>query len=227
MIAVAFSLVGAFQLAQADDGDEWGDRSHKGGFFGNLSKKDKKPGGANSSDEAKEVCADSSEGDSCSFTISSSDGEEKEIEGTCANGPQDEDELICKSGNKEKKGTTLENRIQGAEKMLARRENDFSRVEERLEKLIDFLGSKDIDTGALETDLETFQSKTDAILESIQSYLNILEELQENGSGTEELTNDDAKEAREEIKSLVADLKDFYQNTLKADISTAKEALNT
>lgn len=181
-------------------------------------------------EEAIEACEDLSGGDSCSFTLSlpakdDEDEEEKEMTGTCQTSLQDEDQLVCQGENGGKKNRVqnqVENQIRVITEMLARETSNFEKLENRLEKLIEFLDSEDIDTSELESDLTTLKTKADDILSAIENYSDILESLEEDEGGL----NDEAKETRDEVKNLLDDFKDFYQDVLKADIQEKLDELD-
>lgn len=190
-------------------------------------------GPMNISDEAISACESKSEKDSCSFTNS----DDKSISGNCRKNPKDEDALFCapemkegmgpkgevQSQNREENRNSVEAQITMAEKMKTREADNFERVETRLEKLIEFLDSKEIDTDTLEADLETFKTKSSAVLAAIDSYADILDELDD--AGTTSLT-DEAKTAREAVKTAMESLKSFYKDTLKVDIKAAVDKIS-
>jgi hypothetical protein len=127
--------------------------------------------------------------------------------------------------DKENNSNIVDSELVRMEKMKTEEEKRFSKTETRIEKIIEFLNSKDvdgIDTGKIEADLETFESKTDAILSAYDTYVGILNDLQDNDA-TE--LSDEAKESKENIKNLMNDLRDFFKNTLRTDIKEQLDML--
>jgi len=119
----------------------------------------------------------------------------------------------------------IERELEMANRMKTREENRFSRTETRVEKIIEFLNSKDVEdinTDDIKADLETFKNKTDAILNALDTYIGKLEDLQDDDAT--ELSND-VKEAKTNIKDLLDDLRDFYKNTLRVDIKEQLDLL--
>lgn len=139
-------------------------------------------------------------------------------------GPQGNGENEPFPGDKrEESASAVEMEIRMAERMKSGEENMFSRTKTRVEKIIEFLESKDIDVDTIEENLETFESKSDTLINAIDSYIAILEELQDDDAA--ELSTE-AKESRENIKDLLDDLRDFYKNTLRENIKTQIDKLD-
>lgn len=131
-------------------------------------------------------------------------------------GPKDPNE------SKEVSENTIERELRMAEKMKEWKENKFSKTETVIEKIIEFLKSKGIDTNTIEENLETLKNKYSAILDVVDDYISILEEL-ESSDATE--LSDEAKEIKEKIKDLMDNLRDFYKNTLRDNIKTQVDKL--
>ncbi len=113
--------------------------------------------------------------------------------------------------------------IQGEKvgRIRAEEEGRFSRMEERIEKIINFLESKDINIDELKENLEIFKNKADAVLSTIDDYISILEDAQNDDS----VTTEDIKEARDKIHALIEELKTFYQSTLRDNLKSKLKEL--
>jgi hypothetical protein len=107
------------------------------------------------------------------------------------------------------------------ERIRAEEEQRFSRMGERIEKIINFLESKGINVDELKENLETFADKADAVLGAIDDYISILKNAQDDDSAIEEKI----KEARGKIHTLMEELKNFYQLTLKENLKSKLEEL--
>lgn len=125
-------------------------------------------------------------------------------------------------GDKSKTDNLVEKELEMAKRMKTMEENRFSRTETRIEKIIEFLNSKDIDTGTIENDLETFKDKISVISNALDNYVDLLENLQNDDAAE---LSDDAKESRESIKSLFDGLRDFYKNVLREDVKALIDKL--
>lgn len=105
----------------------------------------------------------------------------------------------------------IETQIERAEKAKSAREEKFSQMEERLEKILEYLKSQNIDISEAENNLNTLKEKAANILSAYDAYIATLEDSRDTNDG--KLT-DAAREEREKIKELSDDLKEFFRNTL-------------
>lgn len=113
----------------------------------------------------------------------------------------------------------VENQIRKTQQMREQKANQFSKIEKRVEKMIEFLQSKDVDTTEIEANLNTFKEKAETILSAIDTYI---ESLQNKETDTATTVNN-SKEEREKVKTLTKELIGFYRDTLRKNI---EEALN-
>jgi hypothetical protein len=95
------------------------------------------------------------------------------------------------------------------------REERFSQIEEKMEKIAEYLKSQNIDTSETESNINTFKEKTTDILSAYDAYIAALKDSWDNNDG--KLT-DAAREAREKIRELSVDLKEFFRDTLLAKL---------
>jgi len=105
----------------------------------------------------------------------------------------------------------IETQIERAEKAKSAREEKFTQMEERLEKIAEYLKSQDIDTSEAGSNISAFKEKAVNVLSAYDAYITALEDSRDNNEG--KLT-DAASEARDKIRELSADLKEFFRNTL-------------
>lgn len=117
--------------------------------------------------------------------------------------------------------SSLEEQIKRAQRMKEQKENQFSRIEKRVEKIIEFLKSKDVDTTEIETSLGTFKEKAEAVLGAFDTYIQFLE----NSKTDTTITADILKEKRAEIKNLIKELTSFYRDALREKIKNSLDKL--
>jgi hypothetical protein len=185
-----------------------------------------------SSKESMEACDDKSEGDDCSFT--SSDPKDSSssttVSGTCAKMParpddsasssSSESKLSCVPEKKDGDTASGETELERAKKMKTERKAEIYRIESRTEKMISFLGSKDVDDDVIDDindKYDNFKDKADTLLEKYDDYIDVL--------GDDDASDDDISDAQDAIKSAGKDMMDYFTGTLRKSIQAALDDL--
>ena len=117
----------------------------------------------------------------------------------------------------------IETQIERAEKAKSTREGKFSQMEERLEKILEYLKSQGIDISEAESNVNILKEKAANILSACDAYVAALEVSRDNNEG--KLT-DAAREAREKIRELSDDLRKFFRETLLPNLKSLIEKLS-
>jgi hypothetical protein len=164
------------------------------------------------------ACSSAAENATCSFASTGSDGTSKTIDGTCIKNPKDTSTLFCASSIKDKKDTS-----EKVEAMKARKATEISNIESRVEKIITFLDSENIDTAEITANLETFKTKAEALLSAFDTYISALKT---DESSTSDATKLAVSDARAKLKTAKDVLKDFYVATLRTSINNAIEKIS-
>ncbi|MFA5926450.1 MAG: hypothetical protein WC831_06030 [Parcubacteria group bacterium] len=105
----------------------------------------------------------------------------------------------------------IETQIENTKSMKSAREEKFLQMEKRMEKIVEYLKSQNVDTSEAESNIITFKEKATNILSTYDAYIAALGDSRDNNGG--KLT-DAAREVREKIRELSSDLKEFFRNTL-------------
>ena len=182
------------------------------------------------SEQAVAACNGKVEQDACSFTPTMPDGTvgQNVITGTCANMPRrDKNEqgeqvvgaatevtqLICMPGNRYG-NFREEGRVQRAKAFKAQQ---ISKIENRVEKIIAFLKSQNVDTSIIESNYATFKSKADIMQQKTAAYA----ALETDTTSTEEQLSASLNEVRLAGK----DMMDYFRTTLRPSLQSAIESL--
>lgn len=115
----------------------------------------------------------------------------------------------------------IDTKIEGATRMRAEKEQQFIQAESRVEKIIEFLKSKSIDTAEIESNLEVFKTKATAVLGAFDGYV---QALNNSKTDTSETASVAVQNAQTQIKTTVTDLVDSY-GTLRNSLSAAIEKI--
>ncbi|MFZ2985667.1 MAG: hypothetical protein WA083_03020, partial [Candidatus Moraniibacteriota bacterium] len=89
-------------------------------------------------------------------------------------------------------------KIERATRMRAEKEQQLIQAESRVEKIIEFLKSKSIDTAEIESNLEILKTKATAVLNSFDAYA---QALTNSKSDTSETATIGVQSAKEQIKT--------------------------
>ena len=170
------------------------------------------------SDKSVSACSDSSENSTCSFTDTDKNGTSNTVGGTCIKNPKNTEELFCAPSVKNKKDTS-----EKATAMKKREAAEISNIESRVEKIVAFLESEDIDTTEITENLETFKTKAETLLSAFDKYISALEADENDASDSTKLA---VSNARAKLKSAKDALRDFYSSTLRTSINSAIEKIN-
>lgn len=120
--------------------------------------------------------------------------------------------------------STIDAKIEKVTNVKAQKADQFSQIENRIEKIIEFLKSKDIDTTEIENDLTTFKSKATLVTEAFDSYIQALTD-SKTSTTTAETTTISTNDNQTKIKTLTDDLVDFYNSTFRVSLNTAIEKI--
>lgn len=110
-------------------------------------------------------------------------------------------------------------KIERATRMRAEKEQQFIQAESRVEKIIEFLKSKSIDTTEIESNLDIFKTKATAVLSAFDSYA---QTLGNSKTDTSETASAAVQSAQTQIKTAINDLVSYY-GTLRNSLSAAIE----
>jgi hypothetical protein len=105
----------------------------------------------------------------------------------------------------------IDTQIERAKRARSAKEERFSKMERKMEKIVEYLNSQNVDTSEAESNISTFKEKTANILSTHDAYITALEDSRDNNAG--KLT-DAAREASNKIRELSVDLKEFFRDTL-------------
>ncbi|MFA6193293.1 MAG: hypothetical protein WC726_00315 [Parcubacteria group bacterium] len=111
--------------------------------------------------------------------------------------------------------SNIDAQIEKAKNARSAREERFSQMEEKMEKIVEYLKSHDVGTTEAENNISTFREKAADVLGAYETYIAALEDSRDDNSGK---ITDAAREAREKIRELSDDLKDFFRDTLLAKL---------
>jgi len=115
----------------------------------------------------------------------------------------------------------IDAKIERATRMRAEKEQQFIQAESRVEKIIEFLKSKSIDTTEIESNLEIFKTKATAVLSAFDEYIQALNNSKTN---TSETASAAVQSTQTQIKTTVTDLVSSY-GTLRNSLSAAIEKI--
>lgn len=116
----------------------------------------------------------------------------------------------------------IETQIERAEKAKSAREEKFTQMEERLEKIMEYLKSQNIDTSEAGSNISAFKEKAVNILSACDTYIAALEDSRDNNEGR---LTDAAREARDKIRELSDDLRKLFRETLLPNLKSQIEQL--
>lgn len=108
---------------------------------------------------------------------------------------------------------TADSLVKKISELKKKKEAQFTEMESRITKIIDFLDSNNIECSQLRNDFATFKEKTDSVLSAFDSYL---EALKNNSAGSD---NASVQDARSELNIRTRELTDFYRNTLRSELN--------
>lgn len=115
---------------------------------------------------------------------------------------------------------TLEVKIAKITDAKKKKEDKFFQIEDHIEKLIEFLKSKNIDTAEIENNLSLFKNKAALVLEAFDACIQALNNLK-TVSVTSETSNVSLDNAKAQMKTTMVDLSSFYTETLRKSLETA------
>jgi hypothetical protein len=115
----------------------------------------------------------------------------------------------------------IDAKIERATRMRAEKEQQFIQAESRVEKIIEFLKSKSIDTTEIESNLEILKTKATAVLSAFDAYA---QALVNSKTDTSETASTAVQSAQTQIKTTMTDLVDTY-GTLRNSLSAAIEKI--
>lgn len=187
-----------------------------------------------SSDAAKTACSGKSAGDTCSFTgTMHGNTDSTTIDGTCRNFPKAASDsttttnLACMPSPKDIRGGLFrgdamkdangQTALERAQAMRTRRADEISRIETRVDRIVTFLNSKGVDTSTISSDLSTFKTKAQTVLDKTDAYIAVL-----NASGS---SQSDITTARDAIRTAGQDMRTYFQGTLRVAIKAAIDTL--
>ena len=215
-----------FESGSAPQG--WQNRQVPGG-----TRPDGKQGGPFRSTESVSACKDKSEGDNCSFSVTPPNSESAiTIDGTCSKTPvkqgrendNDSDALSCVPTRNESMGNapgnkkvSSENRLEKAQSMKERASSRITATQTRLENIVNFLQTKNIDTSEIENDIETLKKKTATVLDRYDALVALLKE--DNPS------SDSVKETFESVRSAEKAARDYFTGTVRTAIRSVLDTL--
>lgn len=105
----------------------------------------------------------------------------------------------------------IDTQIERAKRARSAKEERFSKMEGKMEKIVEYLKSQNVDTSEAKINTSTFKEKAANILSAYDAYIAALEDSRDNNDG--KLT-DVVQEARDKIRELSADLREFFRDTL-------------
>ncbi|OGI29115.1 MAG: hypothetical protein A2288_01175 [Candidatus Moranbacteria bacterium RIFOXYA12_FULL_44_15] len=116
-------------------------------------------------------------------------------------------------------------KLEMTERMKEEKRESLGRIADRVEKIIEFLESENINTDEIESNLASFKSKIEDVMSAYDVYIEVLESGSEGESEMLEIS-DEAKEAREKVRNLLAETLEFYRDTLREGIKAQIEKIN-
>jgi hypothetical protein len=112
---------------------------------------------------------------------------------------------------------SIDNRIENAKKMKDDKKKRFAQTEEKIQKLIDYIKSQNIDTAEIENNLAAFKEKADEILSAFDTYIQALKNYKSDDSSDNSAK---IRDARENIRTLSGKLAAFYRSSIREAIKT-------
>ncbi|NTW45879.1 MAG: hypothetical protein HGB18_02365 [Candidatus Moranbacteria bacterium] len=185
------------------------------------------PVGGFRSEEAVSACSGKSSGDDCSFSMTRpGQSETTSVSGTCRNVPagktDSSESLSCmptpKDGDGSMERVRSEDRDGRAENLKERKQAEINRIETRVQKIIDFLKSKDVDTATIEGYFSTFKAKADTVIAKVEALQTLL--------STDNPSESDLASARTAVRDAGKDMISYYKDTLRTALKSALDALN-
>lgn len=139
----------------------------------------------------------------------------------------------AKEERKEKRCERIQNRIQNREERyeekLNRHEMKFDRVADKVESLSERFKDSGLDVSDLEASLATFEGMVNDLRDEQEAFIAALGETENYVCGESEGEfKNQLKEAREMvpgIKEQVAEVRDYYKNTLREEILKLREQI--
>ena len=183
--------------------------------------------------ESISACSGKIKNDECSFATTDKEGNEKTLSGQCMISPKDKTILACmpklndsgirgqNTASKLTEEKTEENILSDVDKvkdMKDRKSIEINRIESRVEKIVAFLKTKDINTSFVESNLATFKEKADAFLDEIDAYITLLE--------NDDASSDDIKTELEAVHTAGKNMLDYFSQTLRASLRDAIDQLS-
>jgi hypothetical protein len=164
--------------------------------------------------ESVAACSSSSEKATCSFSTTGSSGVSKTMSGTCMKNPKDTTELFCAPAKKDGTDVTSDTVATATERKSQRSEN-ITKIESRIEKIITFLESQNVDITTIESNFDAFKEKADDLLAAFDTYIAAL-----GGTDTAIISS-----ARENVRSASNAMMDYFNSTLRKSIDDALSQL--
>jgi hypothetical protein len=119
------------------------------------------------------------------------------------------------------KPSDIDAKIERTTRIRAEKERQFIQVESRVEKIIEFLKSKNIDATEIESNFEILKTKATAVLNAFDAYAQALVDSKTDTSETASAT---VQSAQTQIKTTITDLVGSY-GTLRNSLSAAIEKI--
>ncbi len=117
--------------------------------------------------------------------------------------------------------SNIDEKIERVIRMQAEKEQQFIQAESRIEKIIEFLKSKSIDTAETESNLEIFKTKAAAVSSSFDAYA---QALSNSKTDTSETASAAVQSAQAQIKTMIIDLVGSY-GTLRNSLGAVIEKI--
>jgi hypothetical protein len=115
----------------------------------------------------------------------------------------------------------IDAKIERVTKKRVEREQQFIQAENSVEKIIEFLKSKSVDTTEIESNFDVLKTKTTAVLDAFDGYVKALNNSKTDTSETASAT---VQSAKAQIKTTITDLVSSY-GALRNSLSTAIEKI--
>lgn len=165
------------------------------------------------SGQTKEQCSEMMDKmKSGTFPAQKPTGSSSNASGNKSFGAQKEAPVKTDLSNSAKTDSTIGLLVEKISRLKVEKEEQFNKIEERINRIIEFLDSKNVDCDQLKNDFKTFKEKADSVLNAFDSYV---EDLKNNyANSNDALIQDDRSHLESRMKELVA----FYTDTLKNDL---------
>jgi len=123
--------------------------------------------------------------------------------------------------SRENNGDEIDTLIQKAEEWKTKELKMLNRIKKRIQKIINFLDSEDLETSEIEENLDEFSDKITVISNAFESYIEALNDDKTDGVAS----SDESIAARAKIKKLMKEMLDYYRGTVRENIKTQLDKL--